>query len=208
MGWNPPTTTVIDPGEIPGKGRMSDAQSDRLDKFAPSNDIQEMLGVTGGDMDDFQAAALDQIVAMGDQHEEIMAFIDDLLENVNDPSKIINVFADDYEADLHIHYDNANLKATFDDTFEVLQLRFILPAAFYFGMGDPKGTGDINIVSAPIPCWENTKTLEKPNFVTKVVPDFLEYVDDFIYKFKDMSPSEVRQELLNRGFVENHDIAV
>jgi len=207
MGWKPPTSPVIVAGEIPGKGRMSDEQSERLDKFAPSNDMGKWLGNTGGDMSDFQEAALDQIIAMGDQHEEIMAFLDDLLENVKDPIKIINVFADDYEAELRVKYDAANLKSTFEDTLEIAQTRFILPGAFYFGIGDPKGTGDINVVIAPIVCWENTKTLEKPDFVVKVAPDFLEYVDDFIYEFKNMNPSEVRQEMLNRGFVENHDVA-
>ncbi len=207
MGWNKPTTKAFDPGEIPGKGQMSDAQSARLDAGAPKNNAADWLGITGGNMDEFEQAALDQIVAMGDQHEEIMAFIDDLLENSPNPENIINVFDDAQEQRLRDEYDNAKLTATFEDTLEIVRTRFIKPAAFYFGMGDPKGTGNINVVITPILCWEKSKTLDKPDFVTRVVPDFLEYVDDSIYEFKDMSPSEVRKEMLKRGFVENHDVS-
>ena len=206
MAWKPPTTTSFDAGEIPGKGRMSDEQSARLDAGAPQNNTADWLGMKGGDMDEFQQAALDQIVAMGDQHEEIMAFIDDLLDK-KQGDKIINVFADDHEQNLRDEYDNAKLTATFDDTLEITRTRFIMPSSFHFGIGDPKGTGDINVVITPILCWENSKTLEKPDFVKRVAPDFLEYVDDSIYEFKDMSPSEVRKEMIKRGFVENHEVA-
>lgn len=207
MGWTPPSTKSFDAGEIPGKGRMSDEQSARLDAGAPKNNTNDWLGMTGGNMDKFQKAAMDQIIAVGDQHKEIMAFIDDLLENSPNANKIINVFDDDHEQHLRDAYDSANLTATFEDTLKIVQTRFIFPAAFYFGIGDPKGTGDINVVITPILCWENLKSLEKPDFVSRVVPDFLKYVDDFIYEFKDMSPSEVRKEMLAQGFVEKHDIA-
>ena len=76
-----------------------------------------------------------------------------------------------------------------------------------FGIGGHKGIVEINVVINPILCWVNLKSLEKTDFVSRVVPDFLKYVDDFIYEFKDMSPSEVRKEMLAQGFVEKHDIA-
>ncbi len=207
MGWKTPTMKAFDAGEIPGKGRMSDDESARLDAGAPKNKAEDWLGITGGNMDEFQQDALDQIMAMGDQHEEIMAFIEDVLENSPNANEIINVFKDDHEQHLRDAYDAANLKATFEDTLEIVLTRFIMPAAFYFGIGDPKGTGDINLVITPILCWEKSKTLEMPDFVKRVAPSFLEYVDDSIYSFEAMSPSEVRKELLGRGFVENHDIA-
>lgn len=206
MGWKAPTKAAFKPGEIPGKGRISDEQSERIDKFAPKNNVEKFLGLDGGDITDFQQQALNDIIAIGES-DEIMAFLDDLIENHPTPEIVVNVFDPNYEHNLRIEYNNAKLTATFDDTFEVAKKRFIMPKVFYFGIGDATGNGDINVVITPITTWNENKTRDFPEYVDMVAPEFLTKVSDSVYELEDgMSPSKARKEMLARGFVEQHEI--
>ena len=207
MGWKPTTTPLFEPGEIPGKGAMSNEQSERLDKFAPKNKIGELLGNADTEFDlvQHQIDTLDQIMKVG-QHEEIMAFLDDLANAKGLEEQVVDVADPNYETFLRAEYSKENLVATFDETLFVARTRFALPHLFYFGIGDVMKNGTITVAITAIPRWDANKQLDISGLSDIIVPDFLKKVDESIYEFEDMSPSKARKELLKLGFMEQHEI--
>ena len=206
MGWKPPSTPLFEAGEIPGKGRMSDEESARLDKYAPENKIGQLFGdVKDFDLEQHQIDALDEIMKIG-QHEEIMEFLDDLANVKGFEEETVDVGNPNYENFLKTEFSKENMVATFDDTLLVARKRFALPHIFYFGIGDAMKNGTITVAITAIQRWDANKQLDISGLSDIVAPDFLKKVDESIYEFEDMSPAKVRKELLKIGFIEQHEI--
>lgn len=207
MGWKPPSSPLFDVGEIPGKGAMTDEQSSRLDKFAPKNKVGALLGIADNefDLEQHQIDMLNEITKVG-QHEEIMAFLDDLANLKGFGEETVDVAEPNYETFLRREYDKENLVATFDETLLVARTRFALPFIFYFGIGDAMKNGTLTVAITAIQRWDANKQLDISGLSDIVAPDFLKKVDESIYEFEDMSPSAVRKKLLKLGFMEQHEI--
>lgn len=200
MGWTPGAIPNLELGEIPHKGKVTDAQLDQLRKFAPDREARE----AARQLDEQMKARRDDILSAGQESMDAYGLIDQLLENgigegigitmPNFPTQVSDALA---------NFNSSLDPALVTDVFYKRELR---PMHFFFGL---KADGpEPCFVIAPIGPWvkDQAKVVEQFGIEVYVVPDWLEKIEDGIYKPVGKSMAQARRDLNQAGFNENHEI--
>lgn len=212
MAWTPPTQKAFEPGEIPGKKTISAEEQANLDKNRPEKDVDAMFGKTELHKDpekvlalpEIQSSALDLILQKS-EGQEIAVLLDEWKDN-DEFGVLAKVLENGFWQQAEDKLDESGKDYEVEDVLEIVYLRELRSIMFYFGMG--MMNDEMVVVITPIPEWEEHKRWNDQSIADYVIPDFLLKLTKSIYSIKDdMTPSQVRKELIKLSFVEKHEIA-
>ena len=202
MAWKPPSAPIIpDIGEIPHKKEVSDEAREIFANMEPRGPEAIMKNVMERDQE-----IAEEIIAAGSASEAAVAFLGDL--QAADTIKFgPEVFTKDFVALLRDEYDKVKLTLSFNDVLEIVYRVELKTPFFYFGIGTSDDKFIVGLV--PIPTWHEEKALSVFDLELYVIPDFLTRIDYGKFDFDpEMTPAQVRREMIKLGFQENHDILV
>lgn len=206
MGWKAPSSPLhADLGEIPGIRELSDEERDKL----AANDHDGMHSVRKSLNERKDRVAADLLNDYGQLAMDVGNFIDAWADEPSEDGPEFDLMSDtllyDIEEQLNITKD------IFDkhDVYDIVCRRELAPMMFYFGINIDIKTKKPFIVVTREDFWDEDKTIDDDNLSRFVVPEFLVNPVDSKYEIDDpdMTPSEVRRDLLKNGFIENHGVA-
>lgn len=200
MAWKPESNKPMDLGEIPHKKQISDEELANMRVNAPDRDMHEAQEKQAK----LEEQILADIVDQGEKYEEAVAFISGFLvgnQQYDGPGILLDDFIVDLSNELQ---QTPEVKLDFNEVLDIAYKLNLKPSDFYFGIDVQD---KLIVVITPIAIWEQEKRLDDNKLVDHILPDWLDKIAGSQFELKDdMSPSKVRKELLNTGFVENHDI--
>lgn len=206
MGWKPPSAPLhTDLGEIPGVRELSAEEEKTLDNNAPDRDGQATISkrltereekIAESLIDDYGQAAMD----IGDMLDE--------WQYDEDSAVPFNIFSDTIDTDIYLHLKSTNSAYDAAMVYDIACKRTLQPFMFYYGinMDDTLPSGYFIVITS-IDKWHKDRDVDSSELSDFIAPLFLTKIKDSTYIAKDMSPSQVRRELIKNGFVERHEIA-
>lgn len=200
MAWKPESNKPMDLGEIPHKKQISDEELANMRVNAPDRDMHKAQEKQAK----LEEQILADIVDQGEKYEEAVAFISGFLvgnQQYDGPGILLDDFIVDLSNELQ---QTPEVKLGFNEVLDIAYKLNLKPSDFYFGIDVQD---KLIVVITPIAIWEQEKRLDDNKLVDHILPDWLDKIAGSQFELKDdMSPSKARKELLNTGFVENHDI--
>ena len=205
MAWTPPTAPKhTDLGEIPGIRELSDEERETLQTNNPDggNQIRRNLDKREEETAD---ALLNEY---GQAAMDIGNFIDDWQDCPEEEGVEFSIFSATLQADIKERLKETGDIFDADDVFDVACRRTLLPMMFYFGVNIDSTTGNLFAVVTRGDWWNDGKIMDTDSLSRFVVPECLSNPYNSRYDVDDgVTPSALRRELKNQGFIENHEVA-
>ena len=92
--------------------------------------------------------------------------------------------------------------------YDIACKRTLKPYMFFYGINmDDMLPSGFYVVITSIKRWHKDRDIDNSDLSDFIMPLFLTKIKDSTYTAKDMSPSQIRRELVKSGFVERHEVA-
>lgn len=205
MGWEAPTAPKhTDLGEIPGIRELSDEERETLRTNNP--DGGQVIGRNLEKRDEETADAL--VNQYGQLAMDIGNFIDEWDEDVEEEGIELDIMSVTLHEDIKERLRETGDIYDPDDVFDIACRRELVPMMFFFGVNMDATSGKIFVIVTRGDWWMESKTLDLDNLSRFVVPECLTNPVGCRYEVDpDMTPSAIRKELKNNGFIEQHEVA-
>jgi hypothetical protein len=199
MAWTPPTKTIGQMGEMPNKKKMTSQQSARMDANTPVLDPEFAIGDVAIESEEYVSVFDPSTV-----NPDILEVLDELRKmNVGIGQ---DVFHEDF--DIKIEDQMFKMRKSFDiqEAIRVAGQRELIPADFYFGIGNNDKNGTFCIV-VPKRVWDTTYNLTDESWAVFMPEDqFIEF-EPCKYHFAGSNTAQkAREKLTKMGCAENKDM--
>lgn len=205
MAWTPPSAPKhIDLGEIPGIRELSDEEKETLRTNNPDGGNLVIRNLEKRE-EEISDALVNEY---GQTAMDIGNFIDEWRDCPEEEGVEFSIFSATLQADIEERLKETGDIFDADDVFDVACRRTLLPMMFYFGVNMDSVTGKVFATVTRGDWWNDGKIMDTDSLSRFIVPEFLTNPNCSRYDVDEgMTPSKLRRELKNQGFIENHEVS-
>lgn len=200
MGWSQKSIKPVKIESLPHKQIVSDKELKNLRKYAREDSVDDMIEERV-DQENAKREKLEKFRNKDANYAAIVGFLDDFMGENDD----VNILDEGFPLMIDNVSKTNGYSFNLDDILDIVYGTMITPMSFYFGIGESKNRpNEFSVFITLGEYWDKNQSFDDRNFETYVLPEWLEECNGE-YKFT-ISPSKIRKQLINYGFIEKHEI--